>query len=168
LNRKSLRSFLVVALIALIFATSFALFPNHRAFAASACASHPSSANCDGTDPAATGCASLNSSTPLSWTDNNDFGGFTLDLRWSAGCETNWARITLKYPINWITTCFDIKVVNESNGHSGNIPGGICNPAEGQYWSNQVYSPGPAYVCIRWNSNGAGWPNWTCPAQLHQ
>jgi hypothetical protein len=167
LSKKSFRSLFLVALVALIFATSFAILPTPHAFADGiTCANSPSSANCDGTDPSY--CSTLNSSTPLSWYDSSDFGGFTLNLRWSAGCETNWAQIIISQPINWLTTCFDIRVTNESNGHTGNIPGGVCGPSDNDYWSNQVYSPGPAYVCIRWNSNGAGWPAWTCPSQLRQ
>lgn len=50
-----------------------------------------SAAAYDGTDPVATGC--LGSARTVG---SANLGGATLELRYSAGCRTTWARVTLQ------------------------------------------------------------------------
>lgn len=82
--------------------------------------------------------------------------GGTLELRWGPDCSVNWARFTPNGSGTW----YYLWVGRQNPGY--NVPGyEFQGSAEVQYYSNQVYSPGPAQACVlEWN--GSSWTNQLC------
>jgi len=65
------------------------MLPAHRAYAASACQTTPSDANCDGQDPVATGCGSDGTTLITA-----SIGTGTVAVRYSPTCKSAWAHTT--------------------------------------------------------------------------
>jgi hypothetical protein len=97
---------------------------------------------CSGTDPQATGCA--NSSTTFA-TINGD--GWSLQLRWSTVCKTEWARIVV-YP-GWMGRGSIWAQQSTGYTQSAGFGGGNYQTATA-FWTPQIYSP--AY-CVTANAN---------------
>jgi hypothetical protein len=75
-------------LLALLTSVS-SFFSNHVAYAASACQTSPSDANCNGQDPTATGCGA--DGTTLT---SIAVGTGTVAVRYSPTCKSAWAHTT--------------------------------------------------------------------------
>jgi hypothetical protein len=82
--------------------------------------------------------------------------GGTLELRWGANCQVNWARFTP----NSSGGAYYIWVGRQSPGF--NAYGYQFSATAGvQYYSDQVYAPGAAHACVlQWN--GSTWTNQVC------
>jgi hypothetical protein len=80
----------------------------------------------------------------------------TLEMRWGGNCQVNWARFT---PAS-SGTFYCIWAGRQSPGF--NAYGYELNGTAGvQYFSNRVYAPGAAHVCVEeWN--GSSWVNQVC------
>jgi hypothetical protein len=80
----------------------------------------------------------------------------TLQLRWGPNCSVNWARFIPNASGTW----YYIWVGRQSPGW--NTPGyEFLGSAGVAAYSNQVYAPGPARVCVlQWN--GSTWTNQVC------
>lgn len=108
-----------------------------------------SGTGCDGLDPTLSydpGSAALcvnGAYTAAQW---NTLGG-TLELIWGPNCQTNWVRFT---PTD--NDVYGIAVIGfDANGNETDIVGdGIENTFffQGQGYSDQVWSPGPADACV--------------------
>jgi hypothetical protein len=104
--------------------------------------------NCDDQDPIQMYCTNAyRSVTSAVWPTG------TIELRWSDDCWTNWARFTPASGQGGIAV--QIWVERESSTNDGGIPpkvGGhysfTIDPTVGPYWSNMLYSPGPARACF--------------------
>ncbi len=119
------------------------------------------SGGCNGTDPAATGCAD-NASTVISNDIYDQTGSLIglVELRWSNTCSTNWTRGSQYIGCgsfnciqNWMATLW---WHNPKTGacEDWNYPGSANVTT---FWSNQEYAPvlnveSEAYV--QYNSNG--------------
>jgi hypothetical protein len=101
------------------------------------CHAAPGSANCDNCDPTAQGCSG-DAVSVAGFTRSFPWG--TIELRWSASCQTNWTRFTAGYSGFW-----DVSVERQSPhlrvGDVVSINGG------GQHFTNMVFAPGPAQSC---------------------
>jgi hypothetical protein len=82
--------------------------------------------------------------------------GGTLEMRWGGNCQVNWA---------WFTsassgTTYYIWAGRQSPGF--NAWGyEFAGTARAQYFSDQVYAPGAAHVCVEeWT--GSTWDNQVC------
>jgi Protein of unknown function (DUF2690) len=98
---------------------------------------------CTGQDPVQTGCSS-GAYTVLS---GPALGG-TLKLRWGPNCETNWTQFTLP-PANYHT--YQIWVMRWSDGlviGNGHQTLSVYNSQGGTYYTDQIWSPGPAEACV--------------------
>ena len=115
---------------------------------------------CDNLDPTASFDAnsgaycSANATTPVQIGADNG----TLQMRWGPNCSVNWAR----FIPNGNGTTYYIWVGRQSPGY--NTPGyeftGVADQAA---YSNQVYAPGKAQVCVlQWL--GSTWGNQVCTA----
>jgi hypothetical protein len=132
--------------------------PTAHAGTGTACAEipYPNWPTCDGTEPS----QSYNIKTGLECStgastvfEEPAFGGI-LELRWGPNCQTNWARFN---PANnhmygmWVTRLSD----GVWAGSGINLPGSgvyweyyfVGTPGV-QAWTDQIYSPGPASMCI--------------------
>lgn len=90
-----MKKVLSLCLILIAVATALTLgTPVQKAFGASACMTSPSTANCDGQDPIATGCSAdvIDLITPL------NAGGVKTQLRYSPTCKSAWARASTPLP----------------------------------------------------------------------
>jgi hypothetical protein len=76
-------------LLALLLTAGVGFFPSHVAHAASACQTSPSDANCNGQDPAFTGCGA-DGTTLLRIT----VGTGAVAVRYSPTCQSAWAHTT--------------------------------------------------------------------------
>jgi hypothetical protein len=82
--------------------------------------------------------------------------GGRLEMRWGPNCSVNWARFTPSSS----GTFYYIWVGRQSPGFNayGYEFQGTANVG---YFSNQVYAPGAAHVCVlEWN--GSSWVNQVC------
>lgn len=113
---------------------------------------------CDGLDPTlsfdpASGlsCSSGPTSPGSMEADNG-----TLELRWGPHCQVNWARFTPHAS----GATYRIWVSRQSPAFSVS-PFQFPATAGTQYYSNQVFAPGPAQSCVQqWS--GSAWTNTTC------
>jgi hypothetical protein len=97
---------------------------------------------CSGKDPQTTGCA--NSSTTFA-TVNGD--GWSLQLRWSTVCKTEWARIVV-YP-GWMAP--GSIWARQSTGYTQSAGfGGSHFSVATAFWTRQIYSP---VYCVTANAN---------------
>ncbi len=113
---------------------------------------------CDNLDPTASfsdssgAYCSASASTVTSMTAD----GGKLEMRWGPNCSVNWARFT---PSSSGTTYY-IWVGRQSPGFNA-YGYEFTGTAGVSYFSNQVYAPGPAHVCVlQWN--GSSWVNQVC------
>jgi hypothetical protein len=115
---------------------------------------------CDNLDPIES--HDLTSGAPCSGGATTPGGGSiaadngTLELRWGPNCQVNWARFTPHAS----GISYYLWVGRQSPGF--NVQGfQFTSTANAQYYSNQVYAPGPARACIlQWN--GSSWVNSVC------
>lgn len=104
--------------------------------------------HCDNLDPIQTHCTNAyRQITSTSWPTG------TIELRWSDDCWTNWARFTPSSGQGGVAV--QIWVERQSSNNDGGIPAKVgghysftINPSVGPYWSNMLYSPGPARACF--------------------
>lgn len=79
---------------------------------------------CSGKDPEAMGCSADAYTVTSAWT-----GSFTVELRWSPSCKTNWARIGAGYGGSlWVVQTTGYK--QSSSGSNGSFR-----------WTAMIYSP---------------------------
>jgi Protein of unknown function (DUF2690) len=80
----------------------------------------------------------------------------TLQLRWGPNCGTNWTRFlpatNREYQI-WVTRLSDGLFAGHGLYQTYMFSGG----SGGVYYSDQVYSPGPAQACVQDDSVGQYW-----------
>jgi len=125
----------------------------------SACEASPSYSNCDGQDPAATGCAS-NGYTNESDVDYS-YATFYVNNRWSTSCRSNWTRAF--YTDNYTRTIHSAASYNDnSHGYSDYYtdPGG----QGGYMWGRMVWGGAgskPVYseadtTCSQYNCCASG------------
>jgi hypothetical protein len=104
--------------------------------------------NCDDRDPIQVFCDNrYRTVTSASWPTG------TVELRWSDDCWTNWTRFTPA--ANQDGVAVQIWVERESSNNDGGIGpkigghyGFTIQSGVGPYWSNMLYSPGPARACF--------------------
>ncbi|MFS8096276.1 YjfA family protein [Lentzea alba] len=90
-----------------------------------------SGTGCNGKDPVAAGCSSTSVADTAAM-----FKGGTAELRWSAGCKTNWVRVS-----NYSGGDSALRItVWSSHGNVGFVAPGT----PGNHWGNMVYAPGCA------------------------
>jgi hypothetical protein len=115
---------------------------------------------CDNLDPTAsfsssTGAYCSANATTASGASISADGG-TLEMRWGPNCSVNWARFTPSSSGH----IYYIWVGRQSPGFNA-YGYEFTGTAGVQYFSNQVYAPGPAQVCVlEWN--GSAWGNQVC------
>jgi hypothetical protein len=113
---------------------------------------------CDNLDPTASFSSSTGAYCSAGGTTVTSISadGGTLEMRWGGNCQVNWARFTPSSS----GTFYYIWVGRQSPGF--NAYGYEFNGTAGvQYFSNQVYAPGAAHVCVeQWN--GSSWVNQVC------
>lgn len=130
----------VLAAVAVLVTASATMLPAQSAQAAVGCYGD----YCSGKDPNATGCgadAKTVASTTVDfrtwWGAYVDVG--TLEVRWSAKCKTNWARLSM------FRGAEEYKGIElrQDSGYSvhyysgGKVPG----TSAGVYWTPMIYSP---------------------------
>ena len=71
----------------------------------------PASANSyDGKDPVSTGCSST--ATTKAYADGS---GYTIELRWSSGCATAWARIVVEN--DYLSLGAAAEIISQTDGN---------------------------------------------------
>ncbi|MEV6707416.1 DUF2690 domain-containing protein [Micromonospora wenchangensis] len=126
------RSFVVLVTAALFAVTAF-LLPSNSASAGPGSGSAVSGIGiqagcygdyCSGKDPEAMGCSADAYTVTSAWT-----GSYTVELRWSPSCKTNWARIGAGYGGSlWVVQTTGYK--QSSSGSNGSFR-----------WTAMIYSP---------------------------
>lgn len=87
---------------------------------------------CSGQDPQATGCANDAITVAASNQDT-----YSLQLRWSPTCQTNWARLVI-YPAGmWHLTADATLSAVQNTGYTQ----WTTTYSEGTYWTPMIYSP---------------------------
>lgn len=95
---------------------------------------------CSGKDPQSTGC----SADAITFASNNVYGtGYTIELRWSPTCKTEWARISAG---GWTSGVDSLGVVQPSTGYQ---QWGVAGSNATYKWSKMIYSP-VRCVYARW------------------
>lgn len=126
--------------------TLFITYTGGTAFAASKHSFRPlvscSGNGCNGQDPQGTGCSSGGQSVPNgqvnSVFDQDGVLLFTLELRWSPTCQTNWARIN-----NSNGAQLQATITRTSDGLQYCFPQlcGATSGATGVQWTPMVFAP---------------------------
>lgn len=107
----------------------------------------------DGTDPAATGCASTARTIDAR---NLNGGNARIELRYSSGCRTAWARITLQNGMRCVPgadRCGLAQIVRNSDGqrYGCSTPAGTNTSC----YTRQVNDSGVTSFAEGWLDNGA-------------
>jgi hypothetical protein len=98
------------------------------------CYTNPNADNCNGVDPQASGCAADAITVPASNPEVTPIGTLgTVELRWSARCQTNWSRVYNFESADGIIPYF--------GNHTGG--GGVHTkvPAQSYTWSTMIFAP---------------------------
>lgn len=99
------------------------------------CYVHPSTDNCNGEDPTATGCdRDAKTVDTETW-----YNGIPLELRWSPHCKTNWARVSQNLnrsmgPGVWVT-------YGDSDPLGSRMETFKLYKGGGRVWSLMLYAP---------------------------
>ena len=93
----------------------------------------------------------------------NDIYSGTLEMRWGPDCEVNWGRYTVG--TRYSGSEFYLSITG-SDGTTNQYD--FYGYTGITYYSNEVFSPGPATVCLGFVNNGSGIPPtpfcWTQPS----
>lgn len=156
---KRLRARIATAMLGVLLVLGGAAMPVPAAVAAESCYGD----YCSGKDPSRVGvggvpCADRADTVRSARVNMSDgFGGYyevgTLEVRWSARCQTNWARLSLErdaYGILGINILQDTgyKQYKSTRGFDGGTSKGV-------FWTNMIYSPTArvmAYLHHTWPS----------------
>lgn len=96
---------------------------------------------CSGQDPVTTGCAADAVTVEAVQLDD---GAGRLELRWSATCQTEWARWQ-QYPTGWCLNCAPLSLVAvQDTGYTQELDWfdqGTSPSEGGTYWTPMIYSP---------------------------